>query len=122
MSVRHRMKMTDGRTGRLERAVTMVEDGMIPGLYVRNGENDRAHPQAKRLKIAPDRATLRQQKNNPEPTGPTVYRVGQTFPHGSNLWEAPSVPVLRACAPAGQVTGTLLTGSFGEGRFGGGFF
>jgi hypothetical protein len=115
------MKVIDGRTGRLERAVSMVEDGIIPKLYVRNGEQDRPHPQSKRLKIAPDRALLRPPKTIVEGAAFT-FRVGQSLPPGSNLWEPPSVPVLSVVPPSGTVTGILLTGAFGEDRFGGGFF
>lgn len=58
MSLRRRFKALDGRTGRLERAVNLIEDGEARGLKVARREADKPHPLSNPSPIPVDRATI----------------------------------------------------------------
>lgn len=98
MLSRNRFKRLDDRTGRLERAVNMVNDGMIPGIWVRKGEEDKPHPQSFPRPIGPDRATLKALKDEDSASLNFTYRVGYT---ANSNFERPSIP----CASFGITTG-----------------
>ncbi len=82
---RNRFRRLDDRTGRLERAVNIINDGQMPSLRVHRREADEEHPLSRPFKIPVDRSTLL----NIGPAGNTEGRqvkiyVGYT-PSISNL-------------------------------------
>ena len=112
---RNRWKRFDQRTGRLERAVAMVEDGNT-GMWVRRGEDDKKHPLDKTFVPPIDRAQL---KGNPVPEpmrGTTVIDVGYASV-GSNF-ERPQMDVITIPTSGGTFTYTTADGGYGEGGFG----
>ena len=112
---RSRFKSIDHRTGRLERAVTLVEDGET-GMLVRRGEQDRKHPLSRKFTPPLDRATIRGEVD-PEPTrGPTILDVGYMVT-GSNF-ERPIMSVITIPTTGGTYTYNTADGGYGEGGFG----
>ena len=107
MSVRRHMKRLDDRTGRLERAVNMVNDGMIPGILVRRGEQDRVHPQSSPRVVGLDRASLKGFKPADNATTNFVFQVGFT---GMSNFLRPNMP---ACV-FGSTSGTYTFSDVGE--------
>ena len=123
MSVRHRMKRLDDRTGRLERAVNMTNDGMIPGIRVRRGEEDKVHPQSVPRVVGLDRALLKAPKPADTAVRNFVYQVGYT---SNSNFERPSMPACNFGSTYGTYTyitaGSLGYGERGYGTFGYGGF
>ena len=79
-SRRYRMKALDGRTGRLERAINLVEDGEVRGLWTKRSEADPAHPMSKPVVIGVDRAQIMQGilPKSGDPERGYTHRVGYT--------------------------------------------
>jgi hypothetical protein len=55
---RDKFKAYDMRTGRLERATQIIQDGDEPSLWVSRSEADPAHPLRRKIRIPPDRGNL----------------------------------------------------------------
>ena len=105
-SKRNRMKVIDQRTGRLARAVQMVEDGEIRGLYVRKGEEDREHPQKYPKVIPPDRAQFARKMYDADLEGSWMqdFRVGcEADPE---TWLTATNPVIIASGSTGTIAYT----------------
>lgn len=118
MSVRRHMKRLDDRTGRLERAVNLINDGVIPGILVKRGEHDLPHPQSVPRVVGPDRATLKAPKTPDISVSNFTYRAG--FTSNSNF-ERPGTPSCVFGTTWGTYTYTA-TGSLGYGERGYGTF
>jgi len=80
-------KAFDQRTGRLERAIDLIEDGDKPGLRVHKFEADRFHPQRIPVRIGPDRIA-------PRPPVGDEFRYVYGYTLGVNLWEQRSLPIV----------------------------
>lgn len=106
MSQRHRYKRLDDRTGRLERAVNLINDGMIPGILVKRGEEDKPHPQLHPRQIGPDRADLKARKDVDSATLNFTYRVGYT---ANSNFIRPSVTCASFGTTSGRYTYFLVT-------------
>lgn len=94
MSVRRRFKALDGRTGRLERAVNLIEDGELRGLKVARREADKPHPLSNPSPIPIDRTTIvagMRGQDRPEDKG-FRFVVGMTL--SGALHEMRTCPVL----------------------------
>ena len=112
---RARFKTFDQRTGRLERAVSMIEDGET-GMLVRKGENDRAHPLSQKFVPPIDRASILG-TFEPEPMrGDTILDVGYDSV-GSNF-ERPMMPVISIPTTGGTFVYSVGEEGYGEGGFG----
>lgn len=85
---RNKFRAYDQRTGRLERAINIIEDGDSPGLKVARGEADQAHPLRKHPRIPPDRKNLFPGlvRDDAYEDAQFKYVYGYTS-SGSNLWE-----------------------------------
>ncbi len=125
MSVRRHMKRLDDRTGRLERAINMVNDGIVPGILVRRGEQDRVHPQSMPRLVGLDRAQLKPTPPIDDALENAVFYVGFTA-MGSNF-QRPNMPSLRFEQTWGTFTyyddGTQYgysEGGYGQYGYGGG--
>ena len=112
---RSKFKAIDQRSGRLERAVALTEDG-VTGMLVRKGDHDRPHPQSAPRPMPIDRATL---LGAPEPEmqrGDTVIDVGYSNP-GSN-YERPDMPVITFPGTGGTITYNINDIGYGEQGYG----
>ena len=119
MSVRRYMKRLDDRTGRLERAINMVNDGVVPGILVRRGDEDKVHPQSVPRVVGLDRAQIKAQPPVDDSHVNTVFYAGFTVT-GSNFLR-PQMPALRFDNTYGTYTYTKL-GSLGYSEQGYGSF
>ena len=79
-SKRYRMKALDGRTGRLERAINLIEDGEVRGLWTKRSEADNPHPLSRPVTIGIDRAQIMQGilPKSGDPERGYTHRVGYT--------------------------------------------
>lgn len=118
MSTRRHMKRLDDRTGRLERAVNLVNDGVIPGIKVARGEADRPHPQSRTKVIGLDRALLKAPKPPDVSERNLTIEVGL---FGNSNFERDGMPVCVHSTSWGDIT-FLATGSLGYGDEGFGEF
>ena len=120
MSVRRYMKRLDDRTGRLERAINMVNDGIIPGILVRRGEQDLPHPQSYPKIVGLDRAQIKASPPIDDASLNTVFYVGITA-IGSNF-QRPNMPMLRFANTWGTFTyfevGSVGYSDGGYGQYG----
>lgn len=114
---RSRFKTFDQRTGRLERAVVLIEDGET-GMLVRRGENDRKHPLSREFVPPIDRATLLGPAELERQPGTTVIDVGYTAP-GSNF-ERPNMGTFNIPQTGGTFVAFVQSGygEFGYGALG----
>ena len=110
MSVRRYMKRLDDRTGRLERAINMVNDGIVPGILVRRGEQDRPHQQSFPKIVGLDRAQVKANPPIDDAHQNAVFYVGITAV-GSNF-QRPNMPSLKFQETSGTYT-YFETGSSG---------
>ena len=78
MSKRRYFKRLDDRTGRLERAVNIINDGEQPNLRVHRREADPPHPLSKPRAIPADRAQIIGSLGAPSDTREFIYEVGLT--------------------------------------------
>lgn len=95
MSKRRLFKRLDDRTGRLERAVNLINDGEQPNLRVHKREADQPHPLTRPRAIPPDRSVVLGMKGpsgNDEGMGFT-YEVGLTT-SSTSLYQQRTVPTL----------------------------
>jgi hypothetical protein len=105
----------DDRTGRLERAVNLVEDGLKKGFMVVRGERDTEHPQSRPVVVRVDRASITPFRPEIE-RGLTTYNFGLEGANTNSNWERPQVPSLKFQ----QATGTFgVTGLEGYSHDGG---
>jgi hypothetical protein len=122
MSNRHRMMRLDQRTGRLERAVAMLEDGQRPGLLVHAREADRFHPQSISKVVGLDRAMVKAPKPELE-KGTFNFSVGQW---GNSNFTRQQMPVCVFGVAWGTFTYSAAVGgyshSYGYGALGYGGF
>jgi hypothetical protein len=82
-----KMKAYDQRTGRLERAIDLVEDGNRPGVKTTRREADRFHPQRTPIRVSPDRIAARALVGD-------EFRYVYGYTLGGNLWEQRSLPIV----------------------------
>ena len=94
MSIRKRFKALDGRTGRLERAVNLIEDGEMRGLKVARREADKPHPLSNPGPIPVDRATIVAGMRGQDKSEDKGYTFVVGFTLAGTLYEARSSPVL----------------------------
>ena len=94
MSVRRRFKALDGRTGRLERAVNLVEDGEARGLKVHRREADQPHPLSSPSPIPIDRATIVAGMRGQDKSEDKGFKFVVGFTLSGALYESRSSPVL----------------------------
>jgi len=115
----------DDRTGRLERAVALVNDGQDPSLMVRRGEADKYNPQTRKLRVPLDRIAIMGQGWAAEGFyGPTNILVG--YDSGANAgsnWARPGIPAISYGYGGGYITINEVYGfgkyGFGQYGFGG---
>ena len=84
----------DQRTGRLERALDLIEDGDVKGLKVHRREADPEHPLRRPFRVGADRANL-----FPGLLGERTYEDAQMrfsygYTLGANLWEQRTLPII----------------------------
>lgn len=112
---RSRFKAIDQRSGRLERAVILTEDGET-GMLVRKGDRDKPHPLSKPFQPPIDRAVLLGKTEPERQPGTTVIDVGYESP-GSN-YERPSMGVLTIQQTGGTITYNVNDIGYGEDGYG----
>ncbi len=78
MSKRRYFKRLDDRTGRLERAVNIINDGEKPNLRVHKREADKPHPLSSPRAIPADRAQIVGPSDLDRDVRGFVYTVGFT--------------------------------------------
>lgn len=114
---RNRYVALDQRTGRLERAINLVNDGQEPNLKVMRSEADKYNPQTRGVRIPLDRVAVMGQAWISEPErGPTNVLIGYDAgaSAGSN-WERPGVPALHYGRSGGFET---ISEGYGFGLYG----
>ena len=84
----------DERTGRLERAIDLIEDGEIKGLKTTRREADDEHPQSRPLRIGPGRANLMPGFRRRNTYEDAQFRFVFGYTAGSDLWEQRATPIL----------------------------
>lgn len=91
---RDKFKAYDQRTGRLERAVNLIQDGDEPALWVSRAEADPPHPLRRRVVIPPDRTNYfpGRVKENTYEDAQFEYVYG--YSAGQNLWERQAAPLV----------------------------
>lgn len=115
MAVRQgKFKAYDQRTGRLERAVDIIQDGDEPGLWVARAEADPPHPLRRKVIIPPDRTNYfpGRVKENTYEDAQFKYMFGYTA--GPNLWQQRTTPVLSWGSGGALLDATEFVGG-GEG-------
>lgn len=104
----------DQRTGRLERAIDLIEDGDQRGLKVHRREADAEHPLRRPFKIGADRANL-----FPGLQGKKTYEDAQFlfvfgYSLGADLWAQRTVPILSWGSGGAVLTATVAGGGGGS--------
>lgn len=88
---RSKMRAFDQRTGRLERAIDLIEDGQNPTLKVTRGEADKYNPQSRPIRPGPDRVSFRGPGTQEITRGRYVWMVGWT---ANSNFERPQMPTI----------------------------
>lgn len=118
-SIKNKYVRHDDRTGRLERAISLVNDGQDPSLVVARGEADKYNPQTRKMRIPLDRVAINGKSFAKElVSGPTNILVG--YDSGANAgtnWERPSVPSIHYGLGGGYIT-MIAPFGFGDNGFG----
>lgn len=106
-------KAYDERTGRLERAIDLVEDGEIKGLKVSRREADDEHPQKRPLRVGPDRANLLPGYRKQQTYEDAQFKFLFGYTLGSDLWEQRSTPIIGWGSGGALLTATVYDPSPG---------
>lgn len=112
------MKAFDDRSGRLERAMDLIQDGQNPKLMVTRGEADRFNPQSIKRRVPPDRVHLKGGAFAPERMiGRFIWMVGYTA--DSNFARPEMAAVVQGYNYAKYIyTNDVTGGGFGFQGFG----
>jgi len=97
MSKRRYFKRLDDRTGRLERAVNIINDGEKPNLRVHKREADKPHPLSTPRAIPADRAQIVGPSDLDSDVRGFVYTVG--FTADAVTFRRPSLAVVSLTTP-----------------------
>lgn len=87
MSKRRYFKRLDDRSGRLERAINIINDGENPNLKVHIREADPPHPLTRPRAIPPDRVSIVGPGDKDQSVTDYVWRIG--YAAGTDLLRAP---------------------------------
>jgi hypothetical protein len=118
MSRKTKFKAYDQRTGRLERAIDLIEDGDTKGIMVHRREADQEHPLRRPIRIGPDRSQVfRRGMQYRTAEGHMQIDVGY-YGTGSNF-ERASIPSVNISSGFGTITISYPTGGYGEFGYGG---
>lgn len=118
MSRRGRFYARDQRTTRLERAVSLIEDGHYKNILVKKGTQDREHPLDRPVIPGLDRVQIKAGRNYKETqTGRTIINVGYEAGAESNFIR-PGVDALKFAETGGTVTFQTPIGGYGEFGYG----
>lgn len=119
---RSRFRAFDERTGRLERAIDLINDGQNPQLRVKRSERDKYNPQSRPLRVGPDRLMVNSRLASKEtPKGRAWIDVGYFASPGSTTgsnFERPGIPALCFAQSWGTYSYVSVIGGYGEGGFG----
>lgn len=98
----------DERTGRLERAIDLIEDGEIKGLKTTRREADTEHPQRRPLRIGPDRNNLLPGFRKQQTYEDAKFRFVFGYTTGRDLWAQRTTPIYSWGSGGFTLTATLV--------------
>ena len=113
---RRNFKAFDQRTGRLERAIQLVEDGQT-GVLVKRGTQDRRHPLDRPVAPPLDRAALKAPKPEIQRGTTTIY-IGYTDVLPGSNYERPGISALSIATTGGTFSYFTVGGGYGFGGYG----
>lgn len=122
-SLRRKFKAIDDRTGRLVRAIDLLEDGQNPKIKTVASERDRFNPQSVTRRVPLDRVNIKAGAFVPQvESGYTRIDVGWVGNVGSNF-ERQGIPSVTVAPAWGTVTYTIGLGpDSGYGQMGFGYY
>lgn len=98
----------DERTGRLERAIDLIEDGEIKGLKTTRREADSEHPQRRPLRVGPDRANLMPGFRKQQTYEDAQFKFVFGYTLGSDLWAQRTTPMFAWGSGGFTLTATII--------------
>jgi hypothetical protein len=113
------MRAFDQRTGRLERAIDLVQDDQDRTIKTTRAEADKYNPQSRPIRPGPDRVMFKGPGTQEVQSGRYVWMVGGT---ANSNFERPSTPAIVQGYNFAKYTYVDLAESAGFGANGFGYF